>query len=189
MSCPLTLIFVGEGTLTHMAYVFFKLILKPTWLLNMLSRSVFSWMCCRVWDNRAKSSAKSRSSSIVKGVHLMPLRWSSIVRQRTQSIAILNSMDDMTHPCRTPVLTSKLRSPWPMLSGHMLSESAKDCPCECCQTLSHSRWNLYTTPCFTQYIAQVCFAVWKYYPYIHAPCEIQIARSAGGHQQLGWCAV
>ena len=114
MSCPLTLIFVGERTLTHMASVFFKLILKPTWLLNMLSKSVFSWMCCCGWDNRVKSSAKSRSSCIVKGVHLMPLCWSSIVRQRTQSIAILNSMDDMTHPCRTPVLTSKLRSPWQM---------------------------------------------------------------------------
>ena len=88
MSCPLTLIFVGEGTLTHMASVFFKLILKLTWLLNMLSRSVFSWVCCRVWDNRAKSSAKSRSSSTVKGVHLMPLRWSSIVGQRTQSIGL-----------------------------------------------------------------------------------------------------
>ena len=37
MSCPLTLIFVGERTLTHMASVFFKLILKPTWLLNMLT--------------------------------------------------------------------------------------------------------------------------------------------------------
>ena len=35
------------------------------------------------------------------------------MRQRTQSIAILNSTDDMTHRCRTPVLTSKLRSPSP----------------------------------------------------------------------------
>ena len=44
----------------------------------------------------------------------MPLRWSSTVRRRTKSIAILNSTDsdDMTHPCGTPVLTSKLRSPW-----------------------------------------------------------------------------
>ena len=111
MPCPPTLISVGEGTLTHMASVFFKLIVKPTWLLNMLSRSVFSWMCWQVWDNKAKSSAKSRSSSVEKGVHLMPLRWSSTVRRRTQSIAILNSTDDTTHPCRTPVLTSKPRSP------------------------------------------------------------------------------
>ena len=64
MPCPLTLISIGEGTLTHMASVLFKLIVKPTWLLNMLSRSVFSWMCCEVWDNKTKSSAKSRSSSV-----------------------------------------------------------------------------------------------------------------------------
>ena len=69
--CPLTLISVGKGTLTYMVSVFFKLIVKPTWLLNMLSQSVFSWMCCQVWDNRAKSSAKSRSWSVEKGVHLL----------------------------------------------------------------------------------------------------------------------
>ena len=71
MPCPLTLIPVGKGTFTHMASVFFKLIVKPTWLLNLLIQSVFSWMCCQVWDNRAKSSAKSRSSSVEKGGHLL----------------------------------------------------------------------------------------------------------------------
>ena len=71
LPCPLTLIPVGKGTFTHMASVFFKLIVKPTWLLNLLIQSVFSWMCCQVWDNRAKSSAKSRSSSVEKGGHLL----------------------------------------------------------------------------------------------------------------------
>ena len=154
MPCPLTLITVGEGTLTHMASIFFELIVKLTWLLNMLSQSVFSWICCQVWDNRAKLSAKLGSSSVEKGVHLMPLHWSSSVQWRTQSIAILNSTDDMTHPCCTPVLILKLSSPgrrnmwsssrsicrywqW-VVECHMLSESAKDYPFECCQTLSRN---------------------------------------------------
>ena len=182
MPCPLTLITVGEGTLTHMASIFFELIVKLTWLLNMLSQSVFSWICCQVWDNRAKLSAKLGSSSVEKGVHLMPLHWSSSVQWRTQSIAILNSTDDMTHPCCTPVLILKLSSPgrrnmwsssrsicrywqW-VVECHMLSESAKDCPCGYCQTLSRGQWNLHTTAYSTQYIAQVYSLVWRFDPYI-----------------------
>ena len=56
----------------------------------------------------ARSSAKSRISNIEKVVHRMPLALSSVVRHITKSITKLKRSADITQPCLTPVIISKL---------------------------------------------------------------------------------
>ena len=53
-------------------FVFFRLMFSPICCANLLTQDVFSCICS-VWETSAKSSAKSRSSSVVNSVHLMPL--------------------------------------------------------------------------------------------------------------------
>ena len=52
---------------------FFWLIVKPICWAKLQRRDDFSCICCCVWDNNARSSAKSKSSRKEKRVHLMPL--------------------------------------------------------------------------------------------------------------------
>ena len=82
----------------------------------MLRRDVFSCMCWWVCETSARSSAKSRSSSVDRRVHLMPRGWFSVVRRITQSITMLKNSADIEQPCLTPVLTSKLDLLFPMWS-------------------------------------------------------------------------
>ena len=63
----------GLGMDVQCRHVFFWLILRPLCSPYELWRDVFCWLCWWVWDTRAKSSAKSRSSSAVKRVHRIPL--------------------------------------------------------------------------------------------------------------------
>ena len=71
---------------------------------HLLRQHVFSGMCWCVRDSSAGLLAKSRSSSVSKSVHLIPLGWSSVVRHIIQSIARLKRAVDMTHPWCTLVL-------------------------------------------------------------------------------------
>ena len=73
-----------------MTSVLVKLMFRSSWCAYLLKRPVFSQSCMWLWvlESRARSSAKSRSSKVEKGVHLMPLGWSSVVRRITQSMAV-----------------------------------------------------------------------------------------------------
>ena len=70
----------------------------------------------------ARSSAKSKSSSCVKRVHLMPRAWSAVVCLITQSIVKLKSIADIQQPCLTTVFTLKLVSLLPTLHVKLLSK-------------------------------------------------------------------
>ena len=158
-----------------MTSVFLLLIWGPTCWPNLLRRRVFSRVCWCVWDSSARSSAKSRSSSVSNSVHLIPLRWSSVVCRITQSITKLKRTADMTHPWRPPVLTWKFsccfprcrwscgRSSWRSgrctRESHRLSECAIDNLCGCCRRLSQSQQNWYTIA--IQCTIQWCCAVWR----------------------------
>ena len=108
MSSPSTLMGVGLGVLRVMTSIFLRLMLSPTWCAYVLSRLVFSCMCLWVWERSLISSTWSILSRVEERVHLVPLGWSSVVHRITQSMAILKRNAEITHPCRTPVLTSKL---------------------------------------------------------------------------------
>ena len=69
----------GFVMLKAMTSDFFWLIVKPICWAKLQRRDDFSCICCCVWDNNARSSAKSKSSRKEKRVHLMPLFWSSVV--------------------------------------------------------------------------------------------------------------
>ena len=73
-----------------MTSVLVKLMFRSRWCAYLLKRLVFSQSCMWLWvlETRARSSAKSRSSKVEKGVDLMPLGCSSVVRRITQSIAV-----------------------------------------------------------------------------------------------------
>lgn len=77
-------------------------------------------MGVRVCETSARLSVKSRSSSIVVKIHLMPCGWSSLVRCITQSITMFKSSIDIEQPCLTPVLTSKLDLLFPTLHVKLL---------------------------------------------------------------------
>ena len=109
-SSPFTVTGSGFDTFSIITSVFFWLIFKPSCCAKVLRRDVFSCMCWWMCDMSAKSSAKSRSSSCVKRVHLMPRAWSAVVCLITQSIVKLKSIADIQQPCLTPVFTLKLIS-------------------------------------------------------------------------------
>ena len=108
MSSPFTLTGAGCCTFSVMTSVFLWLIFRLTYWEKVLRRDVFSCMCWWVCETSARSSAKSRSSSVDKRVHLMPRAWFSVVRRITQPITMLKNSADIEQPCLTPVLTSKL---------------------------------------------------------------------------------
>lgn len=53
-------------------------------------------------DKATRSSAKSRSSKSVKGVHWLPLRMSDVVLRMIQSRVTRNRRGERMQPCRTP---------------------------------------------------------------------------------------
>ena len=88
--------------------VLLLLILTPTCFAYMCSLLVFSWMWECVCERSAKSSAKSRSSRLVNRFQRIPLFLSCVVCLITQSMVMLKSNADITHPCLTPESTGKL---------------------------------------------------------------------------------
>ena len=107
-SSPFTVTGDGSDTFSIITSVFFWLIFKPTCCAKVFRRDVFSCMCWWVCDMSARSSAKSKSSSCVKRIHLMPRAWSAVVCLIIQSIVKLKSIADIQQPCLTPVFTLKL---------------------------------------------------------------------------------
>ena len=71
-------------------------------------------------ETNARSSAKSRSSRVVKRVHLMSHGQFNVACCITQSIIRLKSNADIGHPCLTLVFTPKLDS----LFSHSVLEVA-----------------------------------------------------------------
>ena len=78
---------------------------SPTLPSSWASLSVLVWMCCcLVDDERAISSAKSKSSSFVLNFRLIPVFPSCHVFHIAKSTTSRNSKADMLQPCFTPVL-------------------------------------------------------------------------------------
>ena len=119
-SSPFTVTGDGFDTFSIITSVFFWLIFKPTCCAKVFRRDVFSCMCWWVCDISARSAAKSKSSSCVKRVHLMPRAWSAVVCLITQSIVKLKSIADIQQPSLTPVFTLKLVSLLPTLHVKLL---------------------------------------------------------------------
>ncbi len=91
--------------LTHITCVLEVLILSPTCLAKLFSLSVLTCMSYWLVDRRARSSAKSRSSSWENRVHWMPLDLSAVVLVVIQSMVTRKRIGEMMHPCLTPDCT------------------------------------------------------------------------------------
>ena len=83
--------------------VFVSLMFRLMVLAISERRLVFTCICSGVCDNRAMSSAKSRSSRTVSMFHRIPLLLSLVVLLITQSMTILKRIADITQPCLTSV--------------------------------------------------------------------------------------
>ena len=88
-----------------MTFDLFALILRPTLAASSASLLVLSLTSTYLDDNKAMSSAKSRSSKIEVNFHRIPVLLPSVVLLMTQSIASRNKKPDMTQPCVTPDCT------------------------------------------------------------------------------------
>ena len=86
----------------HITFDFFALILSPTLAASSTSLLVLTSMSTHLDDNKAMSSAKSRSSKTEVSFHRMPVLLPSVVLFMTQSIDSKKRKPDMVHPCFTP---------------------------------------------------------------------------------------
>src|ERR1700733_11784997 len=84
---------------------FHEFISRPVNPAISCSLVVFSCICCRVWERRHISSAKSKSSNFCIMFHWIPL-GGLITDFITQSITKEKRGGDSKHPWRTPVFTS-----------------------------------------------------------------------------------
>ncbi len=109
--------------LTFRTLLFPLWMLRPRWVEFSTTMLVFSCICCWVWKRRAKSSAKSRSSSWFHRVHWMAFRFSTVDVFMTQSMASRNKNGDNKQPCRTPVCTRKASVSWPLWTTLQVSPS------------------------------------------------------------------
>ena len=94
-----------SSSLDHMKCVLEVLILSPTHLAVSFILAVFCCICASVDDNRATSSAKSRSSSFVVKCHLIPLSPFPVVFLIMKSITDKKRKPDMLHPFHTKTIT------------------------------------------------------------------------------------
>ena len=77
-------------------------------LLEISSKvSVLDCIWCLVCDIKARSSAKSRSSNCIQGVHCTPHFSPLVLSLRIQSAARVKRKGESRHPCLTPVLIWK----------------------------------------------------------------------------------
>ena len=82
--------------------VFFTLITNPTYFSYVFSRLVLSSMCLKVGDIKARSSVKSRSSSILVIFHRIPVLLFLVTLHINYE---QNKKPEVTHPCFTPDIT------------------------------------------------------------------------------------
>ena len=108
------------------AVLFLKTLLVPLWTFRPgqaeLSATilVFSCIYCWLWERRARSSAKSRSSW-VQGVHWIPFPLWAVDVFNTQSMASRNRKGHSRHPCLNSVFTWKASvSWWPQTTLHAI---------------------------------------------------------------------
>uniref|UniRef100_A0A183KBV5 Secreted protein n=1 Tax=Schistosoma curassoni TaxID=6186 RepID=A0A183KBV5_9TREM len=71
-SSPSIVIGLVHSVLHRRTLLFPLCILRPTAAEAVATLVVFPCICCCVWDRRARSSAKSRSSSCILDVHCIP---------------------------------------------------------------------------------------------------------------------
>ena len=91
--------------LSIITLVFSMLSFRPTPLAFWWSVCVFRCISPNLEENKERSSAKSRSSSLVVKFHLIPLGSPSTDLFITKSITNRNKNPDIVHPCFTPVVT------------------------------------------------------------------------------------
>ena len=98
MGSPPTVTGVLAVVLTFISSVLLVLILSPV-PADMVSRQVVLSCTCRwLCDRTARSSAKSRSSSYVQGVHYIPLLLPVVVVFMIQSMTRRKINGDSRHP-------------------------------------------------------------------------------------------
>ncbi|CAH8511859.1 unnamed protein product [Schistosoma haematobium] len=105
-SSPSIVIGLMHSVLYRRILLFPLCILRPIAAEAAATLSVFSCICCCVWDRRAKSSAKSRSSNCILDVHCIPRFPSDVDVFMIQSITRRKRKGESKQPCLTPVFTS-----------------------------------------------------------------------------------
>ena len=82
---------------------------------------VFSCICRWIWERRVRSSATSRSSRWVQGVHWSPFPLWTVDVFNTQPMASRNKKRDSRPPCLTPVFTWRASISWrPQTTLHVI---------------------------------------------------------------------
>ncbi|CAH8589024.1 unnamed protein product [Schistosoma mattheei] len=105
-SSPSIVIGLVHSVLYRRILLFPLCILRPTAAEAAATLFVFSCICCCVWDRRARSSAKSRSSNCILDVHCIPCFPSDVDVFMIQSITRRKRKGESKQPCLTPVFTS-----------------------------------------------------------------------------------
>ncbi|CAH8576549.1 unnamed protein product [Schistosoma mattheei] len=105
-SSPSIVIGLVHSVLYRRILLFPLCILRPTAAEAAATLFVFSCICCCVWDRRARSSAKSRSSNCILDVHCIPRFPSDVDVFMIQSITRRKRKGESKQPCLTPVFTS-----------------------------------------------------------------------------------
>ncbi|CAH8549617.1 unnamed protein product [Schistosoma curassoni] len=85
-SSPSIVIGLVHAVLYRRILLFPLCILRPTAVEAIATLVFFSCICCCVWDRRARSSVKSRSSSCILDVHCIPCFSSDVDVFMIQSI-------------------------------------------------------------------------------------------------------
>ncbi|CAH8628136.1 unnamed protein product [Schistosoma intercalatum] len=93
--------------LVHSVY-YRRILLFPLCILRPTAATLFVFSCiyCCVWDRKARSSAKCRSSNCILDAHCMPCFPSDVDVFMIQSITRRKRKGESKQPCLTPVFTS-----------------------------------------------------------------------------------
>ena len=92
-------------SLSEVSILDFPACMLSPMLLEISSKvSVLDCIWCLVWDIKARSSAKSRSSNCSQGVYSTPHFFPFVLSLRIQSTARVKRKGESRHPCLTPVL-------------------------------------------------------------------------------------
>ncbi|VDP50715.1 unnamed protein product [Schistosoma margrebowiei] len=105
-SSPSIVIGSVHAVLYRRTLIFPLCILRPTAAEAAATLFVFSYICSCVWDRRARSSAKSRSSNCILDVHCIPCFPSDVDVFMIQLITRRKRKGESKQPCLTSVFTS-----------------------------------------------------------------------------------